>query len=57
MTKNFKKTRNFDSICLMRQIERELIEEKDADIFTLTPAERGREEEIEEDYPTPGFEA
>ena len=56
MTKNFKKARSFEALCLMSAIEREIIEEKDADIFTLTPAERGTEE-IEEEYTRPGFEA
>jgi hypothetical protein len=56
MTKNFKKSRNFDSLCLMSAIEREIIEEKDSDIFTLTPAERGNEE-FDEEFISSGVEA
>jgi hypothetical protein len=43
MTKNFKKVRNFDTARFMNDFEREMIEEEEGDIFTLTGLEKARE--------------
>lgn len=43
MTKRFKKVKQFDSLRFHRELERDLIEEEEGDIFTLTGLERARE--------------
>jgi hypothetical protein len=43
MTKNFKKIGNFDTARFMQDLEREMIEEEEGDIFTLTGLERARD--------------
>ncbi len=43
MTKRFKKTMNFEAARFMRELEKEVIEEEEGDIFTLTGLERARE--------------
>lgn len=43
MTKNFKKTRKFDTMRFVQDLEREMIEEEEGDIFTLTGLERARD--------------
>ena len=49
MTKYFRKVRNHDTMDFLREFERDIIKAEEGDIFTLTAAERGREEEMEED--------
>ena len=43
MTKYFKKTRNFDSHRFLQDFEREILEEEEGDIFTLTGVEAARD--------------
>ena len=43
MTKYFKKTRNFDTLRFVQEFEKEMIEEEEGDIFTLTGLERARD--------------
>lgn len=43
MTKRFKKTRSFDRTRFMHRFERELIEDEEGDIFTLTGIENARD--------------
>jgi hypothetical protein len=43
MTKHFKKVNNFDTARFMQELEREMIEEEEGDIFTLTGLERARD--------------
>jgi ferritin len=43
MTKHFKKTRNFDTKRFVQDFEKEMIEEEEGDIFTLTGLERARD--------------
>jgi hypothetical protein len=43
MTKRFKKTQNFDTASFMRELEQEMIEEEEGDIFTLTGLEKARD--------------
>lgn len=50
MTKNFKKTRNFETRRFMSDFERELIEEEEGDIFTLTGVERARDADAIDDW-------
>ena len=61
MTKNFKKTKRFDTVRFMQDIEREIIEEEEGDIFTLTGLERAREgdeiSDIEEGFMSGYLEA
>jgi hypothetical protein len=45
MTKNFKKTRAFERRRFMQDFERELIEDEEGDIFTLTGLERARDDD------------
>jgi len=40
MTKNFKKVRRFETLRFLRDLEREMIEEEEGDIFTLTGIEK-----------------
>ena len=49
MTKYFRKVRNHETMDFLREFERDLIKDEEGDIFTLTAAERGREEEMEEE--------
>ena len=61
MTKHFKKTRNFDTTRFVQDFEREIIEEEEGDIFTLTGLERAREgdeiSDIEEGFMSGYLEA
>ncbi len=50
MTKHFKKTKNFDRTRFMQDMEREMIEEEEGDIFTLSGIERARESDGIEDW-------
>ena len=50
MTKNFKKTKNFDRMRFMNDIEREMIEEEEGDIFTLTGLEKARDADAIDDW-------
>ncbi|MFC1741301.1 hypothetical protein ACFL3V_02080 [Nanoarchaeota archaeon] len=50
MTKNFKKTRNFDNTRFFNDLEREMIEEEEGDIFTLTGIEKARESDEISDW-------
>ena len=43
MTKNFKKVRNFEIARFMNDFEREMMEEEEGDIFTLTGLEKAME--------------
>lgn len=43
MTKRFKKVKNFDTLRYMRDMEKEMIEEEEGDIFTLTGLEQARD--------------
>lgn len=43
MTKHFKKVKNFESLRLLQDIEREVIEEEEGDIFSLDGIERARD--------------
>jgi hypothetical protein len=49
MTKYFKKVRNHENMDFMRELEKELIKERDGDVFTLTGIERGHDGEITEE--------
>ena len=50
MTKNFKKTSSFDRMRFMNDFEREIIEEEEGDIFTLTGVERARDADAIDDW-------
>lgn len=50
MTKNFKKTRTFDTTRFMQDLEREIIEEEEGDIFTLTGIEKARDNDEITDF-------
>jgi hypothetical protein len=50
MTKHFKKTKNFDRTRFMNDIEREIIEEEEGDIFTLTGIEKARDADAIDDW-------
>jgi hypothetical protein len=43
MTKNFRKNRKFETLRFVQDFERQLIEDTEGDVFTLTPLERGKE--------------
>ncbi|MBN1543937.1 hypothetical protein JW898_00570 [Candidatus Woesearchaeota archaeon] len=43
MTKNFKKVRRFETLRFLQDLEREMIEEEEGDIFTLTGLEKARD--------------
>ncbi|MFH1063890.1 MAG: hypothetical protein V1729_02310 [Candidatus Woesearchaeota archaeon] len=43
MTKRFKKIGNFEAASFMRELEKDMLEEEEGDIFTLTGLERARE--------------
>ena len=45
MTKRFKKTRNFEVASFMQDFERDILEEEEGDIFSLTGIERAREDD------------
>jgi hypothetical protein len=49
MTRYFKKTRHFENLNFMRELERDIIKEEEGDIFTLTGLERGYEDEVTEE--------
>jgi len=49
MTKYFKKTRHFENLNFMRELERDIIKEREGDIFTLTGLERGYDDEVTEE--------
>ena len=49
MTKYFRKVRNHETLDFLRDFERDMIKDEEGDIFTLTAAERGREEGMEEE--------
>ena len=49
MTKYFKKVRNHENMDFMRELEKELIKERDGDVFTLTGIERGHDGEVTEE--------
>ncbi|MBW2972750.1 hypothetical protein KY359_06980 [Candidatus Woesearchaeota archaeon] len=40
MTKNFKKVKRFETMRFLQDMEREMIEEEEGDIFTLTGLEK-----------------
>lgn len=50
MTKNFKKTSGFDLARFMQDMEREIIEEEEGDIFTLTGIEKARDDDEISDF-------
>jgi hypothetical protein len=50
MTKNFKKTNGFDLARFMQDMEREIIEEEEGDIFTLTGIEKARDDDEISDH-------
>jgi len=43
MTKNFKKIKRFETARFVQDFEKEIIEEEEGDIFTLTGLEKARE--------------
>lgn len=43
MTKHFKKVHRFESLRYLQDMEKEMIEEEEGDIFTLTGLEKARE--------------
>jgi hypothetical protein len=49
MTKYFKKTKHFENLNFMRELERDIIKEEEGDIFTLTGLERGFDDEAKEE--------
>lgn len=50
MTKNFRKNKRFETLRFVQDFERQMIEDTEGDVFTLTPLERGKEfDEAEED--------
>ena len=61
MTKHFKKVQRFESLRFMQDLEREMIEEEEGDIFTLTGLEKAREgdeiSDIEEGFMSGYIEA
>ncbi len=55
VTKRFKKVKNFESLALLSDIEREIIEHDSGDVFTLSDIERGKEDIFELDDDSIGF--